>query len=72
MTGDRAPDLSPEEAEIVRRFDMFPDAGREDRFTTTERDAALWEARRAVDDWVDERPSLAECDRDEAEMGGPS
>lgn len=26
MTPDRAPDLSPEEAEIVRRFDMFPEA----------------------------------------------
>jgi hypothetical protein len=41
---------------------------REDQFTNTEHDAALYEARRGQDDYPDDRPTRAEAERDEAEV----
>lgn len=42
---------------------------REDRFTTTEHDAALYEAERGQSDDPDERPTRLEIERDEADGG---
>lgn len=42
---------------------------REDKFTNTPEDAGLYEVRRGEPDDYDDRPTLAEAERDEAELG---
>lgn len=43
---------------------------REDRFTSSEYDAAMYETRRGLADDPDERPTLIEAERDEADDDG--
>jgi len=43
------------------------DKVREDRHTNTPEQAALYEAQRGMDEFEDDRPTLAECQREEDE-----